>query len=208
MGYKVNRFPICAIAHAAIAYKKAKFDWKESQAIGLACAIFYANAKFGRFQKKSKKSSSTQSSKIPSKDLIRIHFGERVFKGVIINGFRFPVMGNKVITDKDFYETLRRKFSDEEIEAILDYALKWAESLPDGAERVPYRFYQAIRDEWRTEEFWNNLLSKKEIDDTENVIPIPPNIKTAYELMEWAEKVTKGKDYIVKKNCIIIKEVA
>ena len=156
-GFKINRFPICAIVHYAVA-KKLGYEDRQAKAIGQACAIFYACAKNGYFVRGSK-SKSKKSSKAP-KITHKLRFCDRIFNATEINGILYPVMGDKVITEKDFDKTLNSKLSKNEINLILEHAFNYVSQFPEFALYRPFELYKRVRDEWRTHEFWNKLINE------------------------------------------------
>ena len=123
-------------------------------ALGQACAIFYAVAKRGGF-----KSTATKSKgKVKGEGRELIRFGDRTFRAVCQDGILFPVMGKEVITDRKFISSLSSKLTDEEIHAFLDYAEKYVRQFPENLCARPFQIYQRVRDEWRTEQFWEKLM--------------------------------------------------
>ena len=156
--FRINRFPICALIHFAAA-ERVGFDTDQAMAIGQAAAIFYAAAKFGYFRNRGKKGvSHTANTKDKPTEIIK--FGERYFYAKEHKGKLFPTMSNQLITEEDFLKTLRSKLTDEEIKAILWYVREYIKQFPQSALYRPYNIYVRIRDEWRTEEFWNSVVEQ------------------------------------------------
>ncbi len=103
--YKINRFPICAIVHYAIA-KRLGYSENQAKAIGQACAIFYACCKFGYFRNRKKSNAKNEPKSKNNLNMTKLQFCDRVFNAIKIDGVLYPVMGDKVITEKDFDKTL------------------------------------------------------------------------------------------------------
>jgi len=155
--YKINRFPICQVVYYALAKVKG-YKEEEARAFGNAVAVFYALAKYGRFNKNKKKGNSE--GKTNAEQLKKVPFFEREFKVKEVNGTMYPVMGNQIITEENFNKTLKSKLNEEEINALLRYAVKYCEKYKNKGFLNAFNIYKAVRDEWRTYEFWNKILTE------------------------------------------------
>jgi len=157
--YRINRFPICEIVYYGIA-KRLGYSEEEAKALGHATAIFYALAKFG-YLKRGKKGEKGEGSRRKVQPTLKIRFLDRTFNGIEINGKKYPVMGDSIVTERDFDKSLRSKLNEEEIKAILEYAVEYVNSYPEQALRRPFEIYKRVRDEWRTHEFWEKLMKER-----------------------------------------------
>jgi hypothetical protein len=151
--YKINRFPIAMIVHYAMARKM--YNEELAKALANASAVFYARAKQGwvksHVKKVSKRAKNTEFQNPEN------------YKICQLGKLGFKVDGNEVIFGKsrikasDYDKALRNKLTDEERKVIEKYAMEYVKDIPH--EDV-YKAYEAVRDLWRTEEFWNELMKK------------------------------------------------
>jgi len=159
--YKVNRFPICSIVHYAIA-KVCGFPENQAKALAHATAVFYAYVKkkwsWNRMKNIDKKPSKLPKNQVKPTGIIR--FFDREFSSIKISGIEYPVLGGKVITEKDFEKALNSKFTQNEKEKIINYAINYVSKFDKSQLNRPFEIYKRVRDEWRTIEFWNKLMGE------------------------------------------------
>ena len=156
--YKVNRFPICSIVHYAIA-KKFGYPEYQAKALAHATAVFYAfMKKKWSWNRLNFKKSPSKAPKNQVKPAGMIRFFDREFSSIKIGDKEYPVLGGKVITERDFDKALNSKFNEKEKKAIIDFAINYVSKIDEYMLRRPFEIYKRVRDEWRTLDFWNKLM--------------------------------------------------
>lgn len=164
--WMINRFPIAAIVYYGIA-KKAGYDEETARALGYASALFFAIVKGGNFKPKKKPQTGTNKGtqkddkkvKKTDKPQPDLKLYDMKFYSQLVDGKKLPVIGGKVITSKDFNKEIERKFG-ELADKILVHAKKYVEKFEDIEQTFP--IYEAVRDLWRTPEFFNQIKEVRE----------------------------------------------
>ena len=162
-----TRFYHCAVIHYAIA-KKLGYSEDMARALGYHRAVLYKVLKDRRFGGKKKKEQKISEYRFdPNKEGVRIESEDIMGMEVTFYrdkfGVKWPCIGNFVIKPNQYtkvIQNIEQRVSPGAYEYLLDkvYQLIESYSKEELNTKLSYDLYLRIRDEYRTKEFFAEIL--------------------------------------------------